>query len=79
MENLFCSETCDFVTDIHPAKMSIDVEPMLDKVILTDERVLENMLNAEKEVTVEDYCANKDSNLAPHMRKIVTDWMMEVC
>jgi len=59
--------------------MSIDVEPMLDKVILSDNRVLENMLNAEKEVTIKDYCANKDSNLAPHMRKIVTDWMLEVC
>merc|ERR1719422_2254943 len=30
-------------------------------------------------MTIEDYCGNKDSNLAPHMRKIVTDWMLEVC
>merc|ERR1712050_753296 len=57
----------------------IDVPAEIDPVIAHDNRVLENMLNAENEVTVEDYCGNKDSNLAPHMRKIVTDWMLEVC
>merc|ERR1719312_1956200 len=57
----------------------MEIESHVDPFIVSDDRVLENMLKAEKEVTVEDYCANKDSNLAPHMRKIVTDWMMEVC
>merc|ERR1719233_775368 len=59
--------------------MRIDVPSNIDPVISQDSRVLENMLNAEKEVSVEDYCARKESNLAPHMRKIVTDWMLEVC
>jgi len=79
MENLFCSEVCDFVTDIEPVKMMIDVEPMLDKVILTDNRVLRNMLNDENDVKIEDYCSHVQSHIAPHMRKIVTDWMLEVC
>merc|ERR1712050_53198 len=72
---LFCAETLDFNNQV---KM-IDVPAEIDPVIAHDNRVLENMLNAENEVTVEDYCGNKDSNLAPHMRKIVTDWMLEVC
>jgi len=79
MENLFCSEVCDFVTDIEPVKMMIDVEPMLDKVILADNRVLRNMLNDENDVKIEDYCSHVQSHIAPHMRKIVTDWMLEVC
>jgi len=72
---LFCAETLDFNDEV----IMIDVPAEIDPVIVSDNRVLENMLNAEKEVNVEDYCGNKDSKLAPHMRKIVTDWMMEVC
>merc|ERR1712050_754292 len=72
---LFCAETLDFNNQV---KM-IDVPAEIDPVIAHDDRVLENMLKAEKEVTIKDYCANKESNLAPHMRKIVTDWMLEVC
>merc|ERR1712013_395032 len=74
MNTLQCFESFDF-----DAKNFMEIESHVDTVIVSDIRVLENMLKTEKEVTVEDYCANKDSNLAPHMRKIVTDWMMEVC
>merc|ERR1712013_757115 len=74
MNTLQCFESFDF-----DAKNFMEIESHVDTVIVSDNRVLENMLNAEKEVTVEGYCGNKDSNLAPHMRKIVTDWMMEVC
>ena len=52
MANLFCTETCDFVTDLEP--MSIDVQPMLDLNILTDSRVLKNMLNDERAVPKQD-------------------------
>merc|ERR1712129_666092 len=52
---------------------------MVDQVILTDSRVLENMLKEESLVTKKDYCSNVQSHIAPHMRKIVTDWMLEVC
>ena len=59
MADLFCMENCDFVSDIESVDltsltMSIDVQPMLDKVILTDSRVLENMLNDERAVPKQD-------------------------
>ena len=71
MTTLQCFET--FVKDF------VEIESHVDFVIMGDDRVIENMLNAEKEVTVKDYCSHVDSKLAPHMRKIVTDWMLEVC
>ena len=79
MTTLFCSETCDFVTDMNQVQMTIDVPPMLDQVILSDSRVLQNMMLEELMMTKQDYCFNVQSNIAPHMRKIVTDWMLEVC
>merc|ERR1711862_1039674 len=59
--------------------MIIDVPAETDPVIANDKRVLENMLNAENDVKIEDYCSHLESHIAPHMRKIVTDWMLEVC
>ena len=79
MADLLCSETCDYVTDMEPVQMTIDVPAMLDQVILTDRRVLENMLNEESLSNKKDYCSKVQSHIAPHMRKIVTDWMLEVC
>ena len=68
------------VKDIGPVAMSIDVQPMVDKNLVKDQRVLENMLTSEKEHRVIDYCGTGlQREVAPHMRKIVTDWMMEVC
>ena len=65
--------------DIQSMELSISVPAMRDQVILKDTRVLENMLNEEGQVTKEDYCSKVQSQVAPHMRKIVTDWMLEVC
>ena len=50
-----------------------------DSVLVRDSRVVKNLLTREEEFQIRDYCADKESNLAPHMRKIVTHWMMEVC
>ena len=75
MNTLQCFEAFDFVD----ANDYIEIESYVDSVIVNDNRVLENMLNVEREVTIKDYCSNKESNLSPHMRKIVTDWMLEVC
>ena len=59
---------------------SIDVQPMVDKNLVKDQRVLENMLSSEEEHRVLDYCGTGvQREVAPHMRKIVTDWMLEVC
>ena len=57
----------------------MDIEPMVDPVLLTDKRVMDNMLAGETSHTVRDYCDNTQTEVAPHMRKIVTDWMLEVC
>merc|ERR1712117_293318 len=55
------------------------IESHTDPVLVGDKRVLENILSKEEEFHITDYCGNKDSKIAPHMRKIVTHWMMEVC
>ena len=75
MDNLQCYGNYDLLDD----KIFIDIESYEDQVILTDSRVLENMLNDELTVTKQDYCSSVQSHIAPHMRKIVTDWMLEVC
>merc|ERR1712129_567783 len=77
-------EDCEYVADIetvevYSMQMTIDVPAMLDQVILNDSRVLENMLNEESLVTKQDYCSKVQSQIAPNMRKAVTDWMLEVC
>ena len=51
----------------------------VDKDLITDKRVLENMLSLETGYQVSDYCMDIQTEIAPHMRKIVTDWMLEVC
>ena len=79
MGELFCSESFDDVIENKAVPKYIDVAPLLDQVLLKDERVLENMLNDEINNGKIDYCGRKESLIAPHMRKIVTDWMLEVC
>ena len=79
MESLFCQEVISHVIDIEPVRSSVDIEPMVDQVLLTDKRVMDNMLAEESSHTVRDYCDNIQTEVAPHMRKIVTDWMLEVC
>jgi len=75
MDSLECYE----VYEHEEMDRFIQVESYEDPVILTDSRVLENMLNDERTVTKHDYCSSVQSHIAPHMRKIVTDWMLEVC
>ena len=79
MEALFCDENMSHVIDIPAVSKNIDVEPMVDKVLVKDRRVLDNMLSVEKNYSVVDYCERIQTEIAPHMRKIVTDWMLEVC
>ena len=81
MDSLFCEETLiENVKDFGPVAMTIDVPPRVDINLVKDQRVLENMLTSEKEYTIIDYCGTGlQREVAPHMRKIVTDWMMEVC
>ena len=79
MDDLFCIESMENHIDFNSVRTRIDVPATVDEVILNDSRVLENMLNDELAVTKQDYCSSVQSHIAPHMRKIVTDWMLEVC
>ena len=79
MGELFCTETFDDAIENMTTSKYIDVAPLVDQVLLKDDRVFENMLNDELESVKIDYCGRKESLIAPHMRKIVTDWMLEVC
>lgn len=50
-----------------------------DPALLTDSRVLENVLNGQQVKTTTDYFTNGiQQQIKPHMRKIVTEWMLEV-
>jgi len=50
-----------------------------DPVILEDLRVFQNMLDIEEfYIAAANYFQNIQSEILPHMRKIVTDWMMDV-
>ena len=80
LTQLHCEEILLDITE-----PSLDVESYLqvkskvDKVLLQDDRVIKNMLAEEKRMKKVDYCASIQSELKPHMRKIVVDWMLEVC
>ena len=74
--DLFCAETMMVPP---PAPLRLEVESVCDEVLLRDERVLYNMLVAEREFTINNYCSTVQTSVKPHMRKIVTDWMSEVC
>merc|ERR1712154_333538 len=66
---------------IHVGPTTIDVKPIVDKVLLNDHRVFNNMLKDEIMAAseIKDYFDEVQTQLKPHMRKIVTDWMLEVC
>ena len=87
MENLFCTERlssrrvdCDLtVPQLHTR---IQVQPTVDPVLAQDVRVMGNMLEDEASsmALLHDYCSSgRQTEVKPHMRKIVTDWMLEVC
>jgi hypothetical protein len=50
-------------------------------LVLTSDRVLVNLLISECNFSLPngDYMQQVQEHLAPHHRKIVTDWMLEVC
>jgi len=54
---------------------------MLDKILLNNPRVLDNMLKEEifSSEELQDYFETLQTEIKPRMRKIVTDWMLEVC
>jgi hypothetical protein len=77
---LRCDES---LLDITEPRLDVEsylqVRSRVDKVLLEDDRVMRNMLAEERKVKKIDYCASLQTELKPHMRKIVVDWMLEVC
>ena len=57
---------------------SICVKAIPDPVLTNDPRVVAVMLGQEESRRV-DYFSTVQPELRPHMRRIVTDWMLEVC
>lgn len=51
-----------------------------DPAVLNDDRVLRNLLSEEERFTANiSYFECVQRELSPEMRRIVADWMMEVC
>ena len=75
VKNLFCSE--NFSPDLYEENRCVFAHN--DRVLLNDIRVLDNLLLSEDNARITDYCHSTQTNIKPHMRKIVTDWMLEVC
>lgn len=69
MEDLFCCE----------ARVDFECRAYADPVLLKDRRVLHNLLSSEeRHVLSSSYFDCVQSELKPYMRKIVTEWMLEV-
>lgn len=49
-----------------------------DPVYLKDERVLHNLMKLEEYYTVPANHMDRQTDIKPYMRKIVTQWMLEV-
>ena len=84
IQNLFCSEEFDVeevskpVAPVPHYQTNICVKAIPDPVLTNDPRVVEVMLGQEETRKI-DYLATMQPELRPHMRRIVTDWMLEVC
>ncbi len=92
MNNLRCHEDLSFSEDkrhLGYENHCLEVSAIEDRILIRDDRVLANMLAEEDRAQQEivDYCGPVDggdggpfqSEIRPHMRKIVLDWMLEVC
>ena len=63
----------------YPRNLVVTAE--VDQVLLEDERILQNLMREEEMLELEnpDYLRLIQVEVKPHMRKIVSDWMLEVC
>ena len=65
--------------DLHCNEATCIKRAYLDPVLVVDDRVLQNMLQTETYyMTQNDYFTLVQKELRPHMRKIVSEWMLEV-
>jgi G1/S-specific cyclin-D3 len=67
--------------DLYCCEATVDFEcrAYADPVLLKDNRVLNNLLSSEdRHVLSSSYFDCVQLDLKPHMRKVVTQWMLEV-
>lgn len=59
----------------------LQVKASIDKILTDDDRVLPNLITNEERYLPgnPDYFRFIQDDVKPHMRKIVADWMLEVC
>ncbi len=59
----------------------LQVRAQVDRTLTADDRVLQNMIRNEVRYLPAhpDYFRYVQADIKPHMRKIVSDWMLEVC
>jgi hypothetical protein len=81
MDDLFAMEDLKCVENIWIA----DMRSYEDPVLINDARILSNILtrqddnNCGMNSKCENYFETVQTEIKPHMRKIVSDWMLEVC
>ena len=82
MEDLFAMEDLKCVENI----WLTDMRSYEDPVLVNDRRILDNILNRQDdncglgpEANTINYFDTVQTEIKPHMRKIVSDWMLEVC
>jgi len=91
MDFLSCSEIfCETLVESKPAKPAfipqmypkvLQVNAQIDPTLVEDNRVLSNLIRNESRYLPKypDYFRSVQVEVKPHMRKIVSDWMLEVC
>lgn len=80
MEELFAieelaSQSSPVKSQDYPALMEIHSNE--DPVLVQDSRVLNNLIHRQESFEM-DYFSKIQTEIRPHMRKIVADWMLEV-
>ena len=84
MEELFAIEelaTTESLPEKSPVKQQqslIEIHSKEDPVLIQDSRILSNLIGRQQLSESEDYFQTVQTEIRPHMRKIVSDWMLEV-
>ena len=79
MEELAQTESPVQLKNPHQYTMPAEIHSKEDPVLVEDSRVLSNLIDRQHQINSnKDYFATVQTEIKPHMRKIVTSWMVEV-
>jgi len=66
--------------DLFCIEVNREPKAISDPVFLDDDRILKNLMLTEERYTISSsYFKCFQTELKPHMRKVVANWMLEVC